>query len=284
MPEISSRGAARLVSLATLALLVFAPKVWPQSYQLVGCYAPDPQPLKVTASASFWNNAATQTPERCERFCRLGQAPEGADVRSVGRPPHTYMLMENVWCFCGNEIEPSARVLDRAYCATQEAALKQPGSPWGTPTSEGKMVYTVATGSAPPAAAAPAAPPAPNRPANAPTVEVRGWEPPFPLREEGAVILNWRNNGDPDGDPVSFILLIYQFDGAQRRWVPVSSLRDPFGNPGGVWTNQTAYTFTMQSGLQANAYYAWIVGACDQRGNTWGNCVFSSWTYLRTIW
>ncbi len=126
---------------------------------------------------------------------------------------------------------------------------------------------------APPPPQPTVAPPQVNRPPNAPTVEPGGFEPPFPIGYEGAIHLSWRNNGDPDGDPLAFWIEIWFWHPTQGQWVQMRS----------EWvTGTTTYTLTINNGLVANIHYAWRVAACDtgRRSDPW--FVWSNYSVFKT--
>jgi hypothetical protein len=100
-----------------------------------------------------------------------------------------------------------------------------------------------------------------NRAPNAPTLlsppnTYGTWSPPI----SSSVTLQWQNNGDPDGDSVSFYIDIWKWDSNSRQWViayPIDQLL----------VNGTSYTLN----LQPNTYYAWRVLAADttRRSSPW---------------
>ena len=121
-----------------------------------------------------------------------------------------------------------------------------------------------------------------NRRPNAPSVQPGGWEPPFPIQYEGAYQMAWRNNGDPDGDVLTFGVIIWQYDWAGRRWMQVPTIRDQYGTYGMTWLKEDNYTFTRQNGLSPQTPYAWMVFACDLDRGASALCSWSGWQLFRT--
>ncbi|MBI1744485.1 fibronectin type III domain-containing protein [Candidatus Acetothermia bacterium] len=76
--------------------------------------------------------------------------------------------------------------------------------------------------------------------------------------DPSSVTLQWANNGDPDGDAVTFEVDLQQYNGTTRQWVTVLQK---------VVTG-TALTVT---NLQPGASYDWVVFAMDlnKRSNPW---------------
>ncbi len=107
-----------------------------------------------------------------------------------------------------------------------------------------------------------------NRPPNAPTL----LSPPnsySPAISPSSITLQWQNNGDPDGDPVSFYLQIYIYNATSRQW------QAAYEN----WVNATYVTLPPWT---PNAYFAWRVYAADpnKRSNPW--YTVSGWSTFYT--
>jgi hypothetical protein len=112
-------------------------------------------------------------------------------------------------------------------------------------------------------------PPQANRPPNPPTLT----GPPntyAPAVSPYDVTLRWQNNGDPDGDPVSFEIQVYLWDTTTGQWKYISRYS---GN---------GTSLLVPSGSAPNAYYAWRVFAIDpnKRSNPW--YAASSWSVYYT--
>jgi hypothetical protein len=121
-----------------------------------------------------------------------------------------------------------------------------------------------------------------NRRPNPPTVQPGGYEPPFPIQYEGAYQMSWRDNGDPDGDVLTFGVIIWQYDWTGRRWVQVPTIRDQYGVYGMTWVREDHFTFTTRDGLSPQTHYAWMVFACDLGKGDAALCSWSGWGLFRT--
>ncbi|MGD2067571.1 MAG: hypothetical protein PVI57_02725 [Gemmatimonadota bacterium] len=117
-----------------------------------------------------------------------------------------------------------------------------------------------------------------NRPPNAPTVPAGTWDPPLTVAPGGSVQLAWRNNGDPDGDALTFGVYVQQHDPATQRWIPSPGFSDAAGNPVAVWMTGTSYSFTPQPGT----YYYWQVIVCEVGRTADQPCLASGWSWFRT--
>lgn len=112
-------------------------------------------------------------------------------------------------------------------------------------------------------------PPQTNRPPNAPTL----LSPPntyAPGVSPYSVTLQWQNNGDPDGDPLSFEIQVYLWEPSTREWRYVSR-----------YTGNGTY-LTIPGGSAPQTYYAWRVFAMDgnKRSNPW--YAVSAWSVYYT--
>ncbi len=238
-----------------------------------------------------------QSIQTCADFCRSGSIPQGVGQPrgySAFRPPYRYATLNNGrWCYCGNQFK--GKNVERGNCAGKMNCLYDLESRCYVNTEPDHMVVDLtppagATGGgggvgAGTSVAAPTTPPSAssaNRRPNPPAVQPGGWEPPFPLRYEGAFQMAWRNNGDPDGDVLTFGLIIWQYDWTGRRWMQLPTIRDQYGTYGMVWLNDDNYTFTTQNGLSPQTHYAWMVFACDLGKGSEALCSWSGWSLFRT--
>jgi hypothetical protein len=98
-----------------------------------------------------------------------------------------------------------------------------------------------------------------NRPPNAPTPTgpASTFDVPIytnPGQRYPSVRLSWRDNGDPDGDPIQFYIQITRWEPASQTWQEI--YKD-------YTSERTGFTFTPQHGLLDVGYYAWTVMAAD---------------------
>ncbi len=237
--------------------------------------------------------------QTCANYCLSGSIPYGAEQsrsQVAFSPPYRYATINNGrWCYCGREVQ--GETVAPGKCAGKMNCLYNLESECYVNTEFDHMVVdlmppagaTTVTGGGgggpDPGSGTPGTglPPfTANRRPNPPTVQPGGWEPPFPLQYEGAYQMAWRNNGDPDGDVLTFGVIIWQYDWAGRRWMQVPTLRDQYGTYGMVWLPEDNYTFTVQNGLSPQTHYAWMVFACDLEKGPATLCSWSGWSLFRT--
>lgn len=260
-----------------------------------------------------------QTHQSCVNYCLSGALPPGmGKPRGFDqlRPPYNYAIYGNGgWCFCGNEVKGAAvdcglclgkmncivgsNYTKRCYINTEanhmvielnptsdvnrcpvgaSAGTRQTGAASGT-LQTGTTAGTQQSGAvAPPQQPGPMA----NRRPYPPTVQPGGYEPPFPIEYEGAYQMTWRNNGDPDGDVLTFGVIIWQYDWTGRRWIQVPTIRDQYGTYGMTWLKEDSFTFTTTKGLSPRTHYAWMVWACDLDKGPASLCSWSGWQLFRT--
>ena len=232
-----------------------------------------------------------QTLGACANYCRSGTLPPGMGPPrgySSFQPPYRYATYNNGrWCYCGSSI--TGETVDRGLCLGKMNCLVNLAAECYVNTEPDHMVIdlnppagatTVNPGGV--ATAVPPAAPAGNRRPNPPTVQPGGWDQPFPLQYEGAYQMSWRNNGDPDGDVLTFGLIIWQYDWNNRRWVQLPTIRDQYGTLGMVWQRNDNFTFTTANGLSPQTHYAWMVFACDLDRGEDALCSWSGWSLFRT--
>jgi hypothetical protein len=100
----------------------------------------------------------------------------------------------------------------------------------------------------------------PNRPPFAPTLVSPAnncsWNPA--ALDPSSVTLQWANNGDPDGDAVTFEVDLQQYNAYTGQWVTVLQ-------------KVVAGTALTVTNLQLGSYYNWVVFAMDlnKRSNPW---------------
>ncbi len=282
----------RAVLLLSTTVLLDTGSALAQTYTFDRCISSAEVPSRVLAAPyaiTLWRSPPSQSLQTCANFCAHATVPPEAEARgdrSQFNAPYTFTMLNTGWCFCGNTINGTE--VPASQCQRQQECLPNPAERCQRPQEEGYMIYRVGGGGqASGGAAAQPPPPVPpptfaNRPPNAPTVPAGGYEPPFPLQYEGAIQLTWQNNGDPDGDPLTFGVFIMEYDRSANAWVPVSSFRDEYGNTGAVWMSDTVFTFTTQAGLRAATYYAWIVIAREANRGPTQQCVWSGWSVFRT--
>lgn len=233
-----------------------------------------------------------QTLQSCINYCRSGAIPPGiGQPRGFAnfRPPYKYATFGNGrWCFCGNEVKGAT--LERGACLGKMNCLlpDKLNRRCYVNTEPDHMVIDID----PPARAAPGVTGLPpvtqpsaagaNRRPHPPTVPAGGYDPPFPIQYEGAYQMSWRNNGDPDGDVLTFGVFIWQYDWSGRRWVQVPTIRDQYGTYGRTWLKQDNFTFTTAQGLSPKTHYAWMVFACDLDKGPATLCSWSGWSLFRT--
>jgi hypothetical protein len=296
-----------LILALAMALVPVAVQAQQSKYTMAACIESHnwAAPKVLEAPAALNTNrlpANLQSIQTCANFCQRGTIPPGAGEPrgySAFRPPYRYTILDNGrWCFCGNQIQGAT--IERGACAGKMVCLADERAinsqcyintvfdhmvvdltpPAGTTTVGGGGGGTGgggvgATASRPPPAAG-------NRRPNAPTVQPGGWDPPFPLQYEGAYQMTWRNNGDPDGDVLTFGLIIWQYDWTRRQWMQMPGIRDQYGTYGMVWLRDDVYTFTMANGLSPRTHYAWMVFACDLDKGDATLCSWSGWGLFRT--
>lgn len=281
-----------LLLLAALALTMLPPAAQSQQQlAFAGCVSSDANMGKVLnapAALGTGIHVELQNFTTCFNFCRFKTVPTGRYVefrgdRGAFTPPYTFMAFTGGgWCFCGNQI--NAQLISLDNCRQQIACLSDPGAKCND-TEADQMIFAPGSGATVTGGGqqTPPPPPAANRRPNAPVVQPGGFEPPIPLRYEGAVQLTWQDNGDPDGDPLAFGVFIWYLDTARGQWVQLPTLRDYLGVDGRVWVNEPYYTFTTQAGLRPDTAYSWMVFACDvSRGNQ-TLCSWSGWSQFRTV-
>jgi hypothetical protein len=240
---------------------------------------------------NFFRESNHQNIGACANFCNSGAMPQNAEPsgdRSTFRPPYTYGLYQGNWCFCGNNATGSE--VPQTECQHQIVeCLAKPGAWCQRPGTEGFLVFSAAdvlrgaTSNQPmPPTPAPPPPPTANRPPNAPTVSPGAYEPPVVVPYGGGVQLAWTDNGDPDGDTLTFGVYVMQFDQATGQWVSAPSFRDQWGNPQAVWMSGTTHNYSTQAGLQQGTYYSWGVIACEVGRTADQPCAWSGWSVFRT--
>lgn len=276
-----------------IVAILSIPSVAPaQGYTMQSCISRDEVPSRIlTAPYALALSMAPQskTIQACANFCTYGTIPTGASGRgdrASFSEPYAFSLLEGPWCFCGNTVN-GAQVAE-GECRQQQSCLDTPVDACQWSSDSGYMIYTAAT-NVQPGRTASAEPPPPspppsigNRPPNAPGVDPGSYEPRFPVQYEGAIQLAWRDNGDPDGDALTFGVFIMQYDWASGAWVPVPTFTDQYGNTGAAWTRETVYTFTTQGGLRLGTHYAWTVIACEVNRGPTQQCVWSGWSVFAT--
>lgn len=245
-----------------------------------------------------------QTHQSCINYCRSGALPPGmGKPRGYEqlRPPYRYAIYGNGgWCFCGNEVKgvgvDCGECLGKMNCLVGENYVRKcyinternhmvialdpsrenPSCKVGAAATSAAATGEAATGATQPTASTA------NRRPFPPTVQPGGWEPPFPIEYEGAYQMSWRNNGDPDGDVLTFGVIIWQYDWTGRRWVQVPTIRDQYGTYGMTWLKEDNFTFTTDKGLSPRTHYAWMVWACDLGRGPAALCSWSGWELFRT--
>ena len=271
-----------------------------QNPGFAACISRDVSPPGILGPQAALNLGAAgrdyQNLRACTNYCRSGTLPPGMGPPrgfSSFRPPYRYATYNNGrWCYCGNSVQgetvEQARCLGKMNCLVNLDAecyvnteldhmVIDLNPPAGATVVQGGGGSAGGTSTALPPATASA-----NRRPNPPTVQPGGWEQPFALQYEGAYQMTWRNNGDPDGDVLTFGLIIWQYDWANRRWVQLPNFRDQYGTNGMVWLRQDNFTFTTANGLSPRTHYAWMVFACDiDRGDD-TLCSWSGWSLFRT--
>jgi WSC domain len=145
-------------------------------------------------------------------------------------------------CFCGPDYRrrgPAEEGSCNAPCPGH------PSEPCGGPGV--LSVYTTTHFALPPAQPA-------NRPPAVPTpfFPPSTWAAALPA---AGVTLHWQHNGDPDRNPVSFLLQLYQYAPASQQWGLVLQ----------HWV--TVGTSLRVPSLQPGGYYSWLVSAFD--GTLW---------------
>jgi len=291
-----------LIVLAVALAVVPAAQAQQVKYEMAACISSQnwSPPQTVDAPAALNLNplpANLQSIQTCADFCWQGKIPAGQPEPrgySQFRPPYRYALLNNGrWCYCGTNFQ--GKTLERGACAGKMNCLADEralNSQCYVNTELDHMVVDLnpparaarpvgGGGGAPPPAAPPPAAGANRRP-NPPTVQPGGWDPPFPLQYEGAYQMTWRNNGDPDGDVLTFGLIIWQYDWTRRQWMQMPGIRDQYGTYGMVWLRDDVYTFTTANGLSPRTHYAWMVFACDLDRGDDALCSWSGWGLFRT--
>ena len=259
------------------AILLIPASGWSQGYQLHRCMANSEIPgrvLNAPFSINLFADTAVQNIRTCGNFCASGAVPSAAQVsgtRTGFNPPYPFSLYNAGWCFCGNSVTGTEVAADQ--CAGQQNCLLNPTARCQTPQWEGYMVFTTGSGNIVDPT---------NRPPNAPTVSPGAYEPPVAVPYGGGVQLAWRDNGDPDGDALTFGVFVMQFDPNTATWVPVSAFRDQYGNPAAQWISATSFTFSAQTGLQPGTSYSWGVIACEVGRGASDPCGWSGWSVFRT--
>jgi hypothetical protein len=288
----------RLIFVLALAMAL-APALAEAQYAFAACISRDEITNRVLTAPAAMNLSLVgdhQTIETCAHFCRTGSAPQGAEVRgnrSQFAAPYRYGLFASGnWCFCGNQINGAA--VQEGFCQGMRACLDPPTKKCNPGIEPDRMVFdltppagaTTVSGGGATAGGAPTSQQPPvvgaNRRPNPPTVQPGGWEPPFPLQYEGAYQMSWRNNGDPDGDVLTFGLIIWQYDWTRRQWMQMPGIRDQYGTYGMTWLREDNYTFTTRNGLSPQTHYAWMVFACDLGKGDAALCSWSGWGLFRT--
>lgn len=295
MARMLGRYSLLLFAVAIATCLPFPPVVHAQSqapgfHSCISLYETPGNVLDGPLAINLWRDGDHQTIGTCARFCSDGSAPTSAEFsgnRSAFAPPYAYGLFQANWCFCGNTITGNA--VPATQCQQQvETCLQNPGARCMRPGQEGFLVFATAGvgqgGQTPQPAPAPPPPPPPsaNRPPFPPTVPPGAYEPPVVVPYGGGVQLAWRDNGDPDGDALTFGLFVMLLDQASGTWIPAPSFRDAGGNPQAIWMNSTSYNYSTQAGLQSGAYYSWGVIACEVGRTAEQPCAWSGWSVFRT--
>ncbi len=119
---------------------------------------------------------------------------------------------------------------------------------------------TTYAGNSPPIA------PTPLRPSNT-------YDPPVPVGPRQPMVELQRQDGvDPDGDPLSSYVKVFQFDRNTSQWVSVHE----------GWAPGTSFTFTGLTGLTLGDCYAWLVGVADRERRSQPWWAESNWSYFCT--
>ena len=292
-----SRWLAPLLFVLAVALLK-PTSASSQVYKLAGCMSTADAPnVILTAKAGIRvTSDSDQNLETCAKFCATGVVESyaslsGNHAQFLAERPYPFSLIQGGWCNCGRTVNGTR--LPDAQCSVQADCLKDPTRRCQQRgQGQGYMVYSVdwnaqpapksETGASTQPPPPPPPPPSANRPPNPPTVPPGSYEPPFPTQYEGAIQLTWQNNGDPDGDALTFGVFAMQYDFNAGGWVPVPSFRDQSGNTIAAWTTDTVYTFTTQAGLRPATSYAWTVIACEVGRTADQQCAWSGWSVFRT--
>ncbi|HXG30667.1 MAG TPA: LCCL domain-containing protein [Thermodesulfobacteriota bacterium] len=92
-----------------------------------------------------------------------------------------------------------------------------------------------------------------NRPPNPPTPisPPNTWDKWSPAIDPSSVTFRWIDNGDPDGDPVSFYINVFRYDPSSQKWTLTYN----------DWVRGTSVTL---KNLEPGSYYGWRVYAIDQ--------------------
>jgi len=115
-----------------------------------------------------------------------------------------------------------------------------------------------------------------NRPPNAPTPVSPANNAEVMLRNPKAdVQLTWRDNGDPDGDDVSFVVDVRYFDPVEGTWK--QAYRQPLA--------ETSSTFSLSNtGTPGNyAYLAWRVFAVDSSNRSEPAFSAGEWSVFKAV-
>lgn len=295
----------RLLIIFALAIALVPAAAQAQNIAFAACISRDDPPPKVLGAPAALNLSVAPDGLRsirvCADFCRNGTVPQGVPQPrgySAFKPPYRYATLNNgSWCYCGNEIGGSGvapglcnekrnclanqRALNsKCYVNTEASHMIVDLNPPAGATAIGSGGAVAPSGGGAPAVQPP--PSAGNRRPNPPTVQPGGYEPPFPLQYEGAYQMAWRNNGDPDGDVLTFGVIIWQYDWTGRRWMQMPGIRDQYGTYGMTWLKDDNYTFTTRNGLSPQTHYAWMVFACDLGKGDAALCSWSGWGLFRT--
>lgn len=264
MSNYNCKSLIRSLLLSILAFLVAPILTASAEYTFLGCYGQGSGTKNPHASWNLWSISPygfESRKQKCLNFCTTGNAadqPRNFNTKEGGFPHRYAAYSAGNWCFCGGEITGSA------VAVTGSAGDRCGGS---------LNVYRRGTGVVQQPPGPVTQPRPPNQPPRVPTVGPGGWEPPFPVGREGAIQLTWQNNGDPDGDLVSFWIEIWWWNAQQNQWVMLTA----------QWANEGNFTLTTANGLVPNIYYAWRVAAVDtfRLSNPW--YVYSVASTFRTV-
>ena len=298
---------SRLIFVSTLAIALASVAVQAQaqtpSYAMAACISKDEKAHEVLTAAAAMNLSLRmdlQTVKTCADFCRTGTSHEKPRCGATSPNSEPASPTGTPCLRVATGVTAAIRLAEQRShgeaCAGKSNCLLSPTERCYVPQERDHMVIdlepppgTAVTGGgggvSSGGGAAPTTQPPPatgNQRPRAPTVQAGGYDPPFPIGYEGAYQMTWRNNGDPDGDVLTFGLIIWQYDWSRRMWMQMPGIRDQYGTYGMVWLRDDNYTFTMANGLSPRTHYAWMVFACDLDKGDAALCSWSGWGLFRT--